>query len=605
MAKRKSRAALSPEEKRPLNKQSFGKLAKIFKFVLPYKFIFVAGMVCLFFSSVTLLGFPFASGKLVDAATGASDWILNDLNKISLALVGILLVQSIFSFLRVYLFAQVSERAMADVRHTLYRKLMSLPMSFFDGRRTGELISRVTSDISLLQDTFSVTLAEFFRQIATLIVGIFLIFYMTPKLALFMLATFPVLVLLAMVFGRFIRRLSKQSQDELANANVVVEETLQSVSAVKAFTSERFEVNRYRSSLDKVVKVALKGATYRGAFISFIIFALFGGIVAVMSYGAHLVQAGEMTVGDLISFVLYTTFIGASIAGLGDLYGQIQKAIGASERVLEILEERSELDLEKEEKPSIPLSGNIVYRNISFSYPGRSDVKVLKNIDLQIGNGEKIALVGQSGAGKSTIVQLLMRFYDFQKGSLQIDGKDIKSYDLNAYRENIGIVPQEVLLFGGSIRENIAYGKSGATDEEIYEAARKANALNFIEKFPEGFATKVGERGVQLSGGQKQRVAIARAILKDPSILILDEATSSLDAKSEHLVQSALNELMKGRTTIIIAHRLSTIRDVDRIYVLNDGKVLESGTHEELVQLKDGAYNHLVSLQMESSTIPA
>ena len=409
-----------------------------------------------------------------------------------------------------------------------------------------------------------------------------------------MLATFPVLVLFALIFGKFIRRLSKKTQDELAAANVIVEETLQSISTVKSFVGEAYEVNRYGKGLEKVVRVALAAAKYRGAFISFIIFALFGGIVGVMWYGTSLVASGEMSVGELVSFVLYTTFIGGSIAGLGDIYSQLQKAIGSSERVVELLAEEEEAGIGAQ---IIGIKGTIDFDEVGFQYPTRTEVEVLKGVSFQIQSGEKVALVGPSGAGKSTIIHLLLRFYEVTTGQIRIDGEPITHWNLASLRSKIGIVPQEVLLFGGSIRENISYAKPTATEEEIILAAKKANAWQFISQFPEGLDTLVGERGIKLSGGQRQRVAIARAILKDPAILILDEATSSLDAESEALVQEALNELMKGRTTLIIAHRLATIRKVDRIYVLTDGKIVEQGSHQELVQDSSGIYANLVRLQ--------
>jgi ATP-binding cassette subfamily B protein len=593
MAKKRG-TALEEHEKRKLNKQNLNKLGGIFRFVLPYKVNFLLGMVFLLFSSLTLLTFPFVAGKLIDTASGDS-WLVNDINGIAFILLGILLIQSIFSFFRVWLFAKVSERSMRDIRIALYSQLVQLPMTFFDKRRTGELISRITADVSMLQDTFSVTLAELFRQIITLLAGVVFLMVTTPKLTLFMLATFPVLVIIAMVFGKFIRKLSKQAQDELAAANVIVEETLQSIMTVKSFAGEEYESGRYRKGLNRVVDVALKAAGFRGAFISFIIFALFGGIVAVMWYGATLVASGEMTVGDLVSFVLYTTFIGGSIAGLGDIYGQIQKAIGSSERVLEILDEEPEMSTADFQK--VRMSGDVRFEQVRFNYPTRPELEVLKNINLHIPAGEKVALAGQSGAGKSTIIQLLLKFYPVERGGILVDGKNISDWNLKQLRSNIGIVPQEVLLFGGSIRENIAYAKPDATEEEIIAAAKKANAWQFISKFPEGLATTVGERGIKLSGGQRQRVAIARAILKDPAILILDEATSSLDAESEALVQEALDELMKNRTTIIIAHRLATIRKVDRIYVLKDGEIVEEGTHETLALQEDGFYANLVRLQ--------
>ena len=594
MAKKRG-ISLEEGEKRKLNKQNIRKLVGIFNFMLPYKLHFVLGLLFLVFSSSLLLTFPFVAGKLIDTASG-EEWIFSDINSIALILLGILFVQSIFSFFRVWFFAKVSERSMRDIRLALYRRMVNLPMTFFDQRRTGELISRITSDVSLLQDTFSVTLAELFRQVVTLLAGTVFLIITTPKLTLFMLATFPVLVVIAMIFGRFIRKLSRATQDELAAANVIVEETLQSIMTVKSFTGERYETNRYGRGLNRVVDVALKAAGFRGAFISFIIFALFGGIVAVMWYGASLVSSGEMSIGDLVSFVLYTTFIGASIAGLGDIYGQVQKAIGSSERVLEILDE------EPETSPSVvspsKMEGEISFHQVAFSYPTRPEMEVLRNISFQVGAGDKVALAGHSGAGKSTIIQLLLRFYTVNSGQIEVDGRPLREWNLTQLRTNIGIVPQEVLLFGGSIRENIAYAKPEASEEEIIAAAKKANAWQFIETFPEGLDTLVGERGIKLSGGQRQRVAIARAILKDPAILILDEATSSLDAESEFLVQEALDELMKGRTTIIIAHRLATIRKVDRIYVLKDGEIVEEGTHEALSLQDGGFYANLVRLQL-------
>ncbi len=593
MAKKRGEA-LEAHEKRKLDKQSLGKLGGIFRFLLPYKFNFILGLCFLLLSSLTLLTFPYVAGKLIDAASGET-WLFTGLNGIAFILLGILLVQSVFSFFRVWLFAKVSERSMRDIRMALYGKLVQLPMTFFDKRRTGELISRITADVSLLQDSFSTTLAELFRQITTLIAGIIFLMVTTPQLTLFMLATFPVLVVLAMVFGKFIRKLSKQTQDELAAANVIVEETLQSIMTVKSFTGEEFESNRYRTGLNRVVQVALKAAGFRGAFISFIIFALFGGIVAVMWYGATLVAEGTMSVGDLVSFVLYTTFIGGSIAGLGDIYGQIQKAIGSSERVLEILGEEPEVSTADFQQ--VPVQGHIEFERVGFHYPTRPEVEVLKDINFSVKAGDKVALAGHSGAGKSTLIQLLLKFYNTEKGKISIDGKPIQTWNLKQLRSSIGIVPQEVLLFGGSIRENIAYAKPDATEDEIIMAAKKANAWQFISQFPEGLETKVGERGVKLSGGQRQRVAIARAILKDPAILVLDEATSSLDAESESLVQQALDELMKNRTTIIIAHRLATIRKVDKIYVLKEGKIVEEGTHDDLALKEEGFYANLVKLQ--------
>ncbi|NLR91006.1 ABC transporter ATP-binding protein [Flammeovirga agarivorans] len=586
----------SGEKKARLDKGSIKKLRGVFRFMMPYKGIFTLGLICLFFSSTILLALPKLIGTLMDTAQGivTIPW-LPDLTSVGFALIAVLFLQSLFSFARVYLFAKVNENAIADLRGALYQKFMSLPMSFYDRNRSGELFSRITSDVSVLQDTFSTTLAELFRQLATLVFGVVILFMENPKLTFFMMLTFPVLIIFAIIFGKFIRKLSKGTQDALAKANVIVEETIQSIGTVKTFANEDFEVNRYNSNLSGVVNIALKAATYKGTFISFIIFVLMGGIIGVLWYGTYMVSQGEITIGDLTSFVLYTMFIGGSIGGLGDIYGNLQKAVGATDRVEEILAAESEHEIDKENIPR--LEGNITFKDVRFSYPTRKEIEVLKGVNLHISKGEKVALVGKSGGGKSTMAHLLQRFYEIEGGDLLIDDKSAKDYNLIGFRKHVGVVPQEVLLFGGSIEENIRYGNPEATKEMIIEAAKKANALEFINSFPEGFETLVGERGVKLSGGQRQRIAIARAILKDPAILILDEATSALDIESEKLVQDALETLMEGRTSLIIAHRLSTIRNAHKIAVLDNGVISEIGKHDELMEKEDGAYNKLIQLQ--------
>jgi ATP-binding cassette, subfamily B, bacterial len=583
------------EEKRPLDKKGLHHLMGIFRYMLPYKGLFMVGLVALALSSLILLAFPRLAGELLDVASGKPHYF-NSINQVAVALLLILFVQSIFSFVRVYTFSKVSENAMADVRTAVYRKVIWLPMNFFDSHRVGDIMSRLTSDVSTLQDTFSFILAELLRQILTLIFGIGIIFYLAPTLTGFMLVTIPILVVSALFFGKYIRRLSRKTQEKLAQANVVVEESLHSISMVKAFTNESFELNRYTKAVREVVAVAIQSSRYRGLFISFIIFALFGGIVGVGWFGASLVQSNLLTVGELFSFIFYTSFIGFSIAGLGDIYAQLQRSVGASERIQDILAIEDESSAAQE---SIKLAGEIEYNFVNFSYPSRKDFKVLHDLNFSIRKGEKVALVGKSGSGKSTIINLLLRLYSINEGVIRVDGKPVQEYNLTAYRQNLGVVPQEVLLFGGSIAENIRYGKPGASDGEVRDAARKANALEFVESFPEGFNTMVGDRGIKLSGGQRQRIAIARAILKDPAILILDEATSSLDAHSEVLVQEALEKLMEGRTSIIIAHRLSTIKKADRIFVIHEGTLAEMGSHAELSGLDNGIYNNLLQLQLQ------
>nr|PZN49955.1 MAG: multidrug ABC transporter ATP-binding protein [Bacteroidota bacterium] len=520
-----------------LGKEGLARLLGVFRFALPYKWIFAVGLVALILSSFTLLSFPYYAGRLLDLATGKTDPHFTSLNQVAGILVLVLFVLGVFSFIRVYTFSVVAERALSDLRASVFGKMIALPMEFFDRHRAGELTSRIASDVQSLQETFTTTLAELLRQIITLLTGIALLFYLTPKLTMFMLATFPVLVILALAFGKFIRKLSRNTQDKLATSNALVAEALQGIGVVKAFTNETLFLAQYRKALSEVVRAAIRSARYRGLLISFVIFVLFGGIVAVAWYGATLVQSGAMSVGDLFSFVLYTTFVGGSIAGLGDIYAQLQRAVGASGRLLELLARDEEPGYGRGKKDKIRFEGRVEFDNVSFFYPTRPGVLVTNRMSFSIHAGETVALVGSSGAGKSTLISLLLRFYEPTEGCIRVDGQAVGSYALSTYRENIGIVPQEVMLFGGTIYENIAFGKPGATREEVTEAARKANALEFIESFPDGFNTVVGDRGITLSGGQRQRIAIARAILKDPAILVLDEATSSLDAESEYLIQ--------------------------------------------------------------------
>ncbi len=590
------------DKKRKLTKEGFAKIKKLLAYTRPYRIYFWVGMFFLVISTLTTLTFPTLSGKIADVASGDTSWILTSINQVALVFLVILLLQALASFFRVYLFANVSERTMADLRASLYNKIITLPISFFEKNRVGDLVSRINTDISQLESMLSFGLAEIFRQVAVLTIGVSILLIRYTELALVMLATFPIMIVAAILFGRFIRKLSKKAQDELAQANTIVEETLQAIQVVKIFTNEYWEQKRYRNKLDNLIKIALKTSVFRGAFVSFLIFALFGGIVLVLWYGANLIAEGSLKTGELIEFILYTIFIGASVAGMGDLYAQLQKTIGAAERILEILGEKSEITHFANSENLEKVKGEIRIENLHFSYPTRADIEVLKGVSMKIYKGQKIALVGHSGAGKSTIVQLIMKLYDVPNNTIWVDEKPLEQWDTHTLRANMALVPQELILFGGTIRENIAYGKPDASEEEIIQAAQKANAWDFIEKFPEKLSTVVGERGVKLSGGQRQRIAIARAILKNPSILILDEATSSLDAESEKIVQDALTVLMKNRTTIMIAHRLATIRNADVIYVLNEGKIAEIGTHQELLQNENGIYANLVRMQMEYAT---
>jgi ATP-binding cassette, subfamily B, bacterial len=598
--------------KTKLTKDNIKAVGEIFQFIRPYRVSFWVGMILLFLSTTTFMIFPFLSGRIVDIAQGKHDFVFSfggktipyylDLPRIGYILAVLLVVQGFISYFRVTLFAKVSEYGIADMKQALYQKMVSLPISFFEQSRVGELVSRVNSDVERLYNTFSITLAEFIRQVIILISGILILSLTTWQLAVIMLLTFPVIVVGAMFFGRFVRKMAKERQTQIAETNIILNETMQAINAVKAFTNESFETLRYGKANKKGVVISMKFAAWRAIFATFIVVVLFGALFFVLWKGAELVQSGAISAGELIMFFTYTAIIGGAIAGLGNFYTELVGAVGATERVREILNSESEVTVrDVVVLPEKKLKGNVEFRNIHFQYPSRPDVGVLKGLNLSIKSGQKVALVGPSGAGKSTIVQLMLKFYLPTEGGIFVDGKNINDLDITDYRSNMAIVPQEVLLFGGTIRENILYGKPDATDEEIIEAAKQSNSWEFISQFPEGLETIVGERGIKLSGGQRQRIAIARAILRNPSILLLDEATSSLDAESEKVVQEALNILMEGRTSIIIAHRLATVREVDKICVIDNGVITEQGTHEELYEKEDGLYASLARLQFENA----
>jgi len=610
-------------EKAKINKETLAEALSLFAYIKPFRGKFIWGLVFIALSAFSTMVFPFLLGKMIDAAApgahiemptnsmATESFGLNlktvqwSLNTILLLIFLQLSVQTIFSFMRIYLLTEVGEKSLANMRTDLYAKLLSMPMGFYSEQRVGDLSNRISSDLSQIQDAISFTLAEFLRGIFTLIIGLSFIFWISTELALVMLAVVPLIAVVAVVFGMRIRNMSRKAQDQLADSGTIVQETFQGISIVKAFTSEPHELSRYKKSIFSVVETAIANARYRGAFVSFMIFSVFGSISFVMWYGAGMISSGKLSTGDLTMFVIFSAFVGGTFAGFADMFSQLQKTLGATQRVRELLRETGEEVEIKSLQSSIlhRISGRVKLENISFSYPSRKDVVVLQNLSLSIQSGEQIALVGPSGAGKSTIASLLLKFYEPTAGKLYFDDIDSKEIGLTELRKQIAFVPQDVILFGGTIQENIAYGNPLAQTHEIMEAAQKANAHDFINRFPEGYQTLVGERGVKLSGGQRQRIAIARAILKNPAILLLDEATSSLDSESEQLVQEALDNLMKNRTSIVIAHRLSTVKNADKIVVIDHGTVKEMGSHEELMQKEKGIYRNLVDLQLDWSTI--
>ena len=584
--------------KKPITWTALKQMSRMYVHVKPYRGEFIVGLLMLLLSSGSNLAFPKYLGELVDAAQTDPSAI----DGIALTLVVILLAQSVFSFGRIFFFERVAQRSLASLRSAMYNHLVSLPLPFFHEKRIGELTNRLQSDIGVLQETFTSTLAEFIRQIVIIVGGIALLVYQSPSLTGFMLLVLPLVVILGVAFGSRIRKYAKDVQTASAESNTIVDETLSAVATVKAYTQEGFEKTRYRRALDHVAALGIRGGIYRGAFSSFIILGLFGALVAVIWKGASLIASGEMASGQLFSFVIYSGFIGGSVGGLADVYSRLQRAMGATEAIMAMLDEQPETASEQPATSNQhPSTSNqqpaVAFRNVHFAYPTRPDVPVLQGLNLEIREGQQCALVGSSGAGKSTVVQLLYRFHDPQQGALLVQGRDARDWPLEELRGRMAWVPQDVVLFGRSILENIRYSRPEASDDEVRRAAEDANAWEFIERFPDGWNTQVGERGVQLSGGQRQRIAIARAMLRDPNLLVLDEATSSLDPESESLVQSALETLMKGRTSLVIAHRLSTVRHADVIAFIHEGQIAEMGSHDELMQLEGGRYRAFVQKQ--------
>lgn len=564
------------------------------------KAIFLPSLAALFFTAMLSLAFPWFLKELVgnptDALkTGVDPQVVQaKSNRVVLELVAVLGLQAFVAFFRVQGFIRSGESALNNLRRDLFEHLVRLPMPFFQEQRSGALSNRISADLGVVRETLLTTVPQAVRQTVILVGGLIFIFVASWKLSLIMLGSVPFVVLAIAFFGRKVRGFSKAAQDSLAEAGTVIEETVQGIADVKSFTNEPFEATRYDRALESFLGVTMRGAKSRAAFLAFIIFALFGTIAFVTWYGAQMLANGQINGTNFVSFILFSIFVGASLGSFPEIISQFQQTSGATERLRELLDttpERTDGDA------NVKLGGALAFANLSFRYPSRPDVQVLKDLTFDVAPGQRVALVGPSGAGKSTVFSLILGFNDPESGEVLFDGRPASALALHALRSQIAIVPQEVLLFGGSIRENIEYGKPGASFEEIEAAARQANAHEFISELPEGFKTLVGPRGTKLSGGQRQRIAIARAILADPRILLLDEATSALDSESERLVNEALERLMQGRTSLVIAHRLSTVRHADSILVYSHGKIVESGSHEQLIA-ENGTYRFLVETQL-------
>lgn len=612
MAKGVKHNAIDDIPKAKFSKENFKKSFRLFKYLGKSKWIFVLGMFFVLATAIVGLYFPIMAGKMFgylgQASSMATDIFKGSVQGTGIELFILLIIQGLVSFGRVYTFSLVTENILKGLRADTFQKLVQMPMGFFSKNQVADLSSRVATDINVISEAFTVNIAEVIRQT---IVGtgglILLVNYTGWNVAKWFLAIIPPITIIAILYGKRIRKYSKGFQDKIAESNIIVSEALTGITSVKAFTNEALEIEKYNKVTNEIRKFGIKYGIMRGAFFAFIITCIFGSIFFILYQMLLLLnQVGPdglplLTSANFGIFMMLSLFVAASLGGLPEQLASIQRALGATDRVFDIIDDTNE-EINLAHRNNLNLNrvkGDLEFKNIQFTYPTRPDFVVLKDVSFSAKAGQTIALVGSSGSGKSTLASMALRFYEPNAGEYLIDGKKSTDYELTELRDQMAIVPQDVLLFGGTIRDNILYGKPNSTEAEVIEAAKQANAYDFIMSFPDKFETLVGDRGIQLSGGQRQRVAIARAVLKNPSILILDEATSSLDSESERLVQEALDKLMVGRTSIVIAHRLSTIRNADKIVVLQKGEVVEMGTHQELMMSTTGLYQKLSKLQYE------
>jgi subfamily B ATP-binding cassette protein MsbA len=593
-----NRARPTPEG--PFVRPSANEVRRLLGYLRPYRGHMFAAVLALLGGAALGLVFPWMMQTLVDAVLTRGD--VAELNRITLVLIAAFLVRSVFYYVQGWTLAYVGERIVVDLRRETYDHLHRLSLRFFADRRVGELVSRLSSDVTLVRAALTNNVATVLSQALTFVGSLVLMLLLNWRLTFFILLLAPLIAVSGAVFGARLRKLSMQVQDQLADGTALAEEALSGTRVVKAFTREPYEVQRYGDQMESAFRATMRLTIVRSAFGPLISFFGFAALAGILWFGGREVLEDRLSGGALIAFLVYGINIAASLGAFTSLYTQIQEAIGASRRIFELLDETPEVRDAPDARPLPPIEGQLTFEGISFSYPGTD--RVLRDIELDIRPGEVLALVGPSGAGKSTLFNLIPRFYDPTAGRVCMDGHDLRTITLASLRAQIGLVPQETQLFSGTVRENLRYGKLDASDEELEAAARAANAEEFIARLPQKYATLVGEKGVKLSGGQRQRIAIARALLKDPRILLLDEATSSLDSESEGLVQEALERLMRGRTTVIIAHRLSTVHNADRIAVLDQGELIELGTHAELLAA-EGLYARLYRMQFREQALPA
>jgi ABC transporter fused permease/ATP-binding protein len=586
---------VKPDEDRPRDRRRLGVLWRLTPLLRPHRARFVLAIASLFAASAIMLVYPMAAREAVDVGMGNKT--TDDLDLIVIGLCGVFVVNAVLVWLRHYSLSWIGQRVVSDLRGLVFDRILTLPLGWFHERRSGELVGRLASDVTVVEGVVSTELSMALRNGVQMLGGLVLLFVIDIKLTLWMLAIVPPIVVITITFGKRMRRMTRAVQDELAKVSGQVQESIGAISTVQSFVRERHEAKRYRDGVEHAFGKMLELVRWRSWFYSVSMTAGYVAVAVVIWLGGRALIRGELSAGDLTSFFLYTFIVAGALGDLASLWGALQRAAGATDRLFAVIDTIP--DIREPEHP-VPLpagKGAIKLERVSFEYPARRGQPVLTEVDLDIRPGEVVALVGSSGAGKSTILSLLFRFYDVDAGRVLLEGVDIRTLSLADLRKSLAMVAQEPVLFSGTIRENIAYGRDGATREQIEQAARDAYAHDFIVGFPDGYDTMIGERGTKLSGGQKQRVALARALLADPRVLILDEATSNLDAESENAVQAALARLMEGRTTIIVAHRLSTVRDADRIVVLDGARIVEQGAHDELMARR-GTYHRLVEHQL-------
>jgi ATP-binding cassette subfamily B protein len=595
-------SAAAPSTSRELKKGSLATLRGLLPFLVPYKKRFAVAGVALLVAAGATLAIPAAFKQMIDLGFGGGARSIQHVDLVFLALFGLATILALATAARFYSVSWLGERVTADIRAAVYRHVVTQSPEFFETTQTGEVLSRITTDTTLIQSVVGTSISMALRNMLLFIGGLVMLFVTSPKLSAIIIGLLILTVLPIVMFGRRVRKLSRDSQDRVADASAMAGEILNAMPTVQAFTHEKIESQRFGGSVEGAFQTAMNRIRARAILTMLAIVLVFGAIVFVLWLGAHAVLSGEMTGGDLGQFILYASITAGAIGALSEVMGEAQRAAGATERLLELMSVKSKIQSPAVPLPLPPRAANgaaLTLSDVVFSYPSRPETHALSHLALDIKPGETVAVVGPSGAGKTTLFQLFLRFYDPQSGSIKLDGVDITQLDLHTLRGAIGIVPQDTVIFSANAMENIRYGRANATDEEVIAAAKLAAAHEFIERLPQGYQSFLGERGVRLSGGQRQRIAIARALLKNPPLLLLDEATSALDAESERLVQKALEAAMVGRTTVIIAHRLATVQRADRIIVMEDGKIVETGTHKSLVAL-GGIYANLAALQFHN-----